>query len=746
MTRLMVVESPNKIGKVQKCLGPGWRVVATVGHFRDLPPAALGVDTTTWQPTWVVDPQKQSVVERLKEAAARADGVFIATDGDREGEGIAWHVLEVMGQHARSARRVKFEALTAAVIQRAVAGAGNLDRNLVAAQQARRILDRVVGYSVSPLLRSFGGNHSAGRVQSATLHLVVAREKEREAFQAVPYWTLTAHYREGFSARWAEQDSSGRWAAARFGSQKAALAVEAELRHEAHKVEDLETARVERRPKPPFTTSTLAQAASAELGLAPGRTMALAQTLFEAGAITYHRTDSVTLSPEAVAMAREWLAGNHPKALPPEPVLYRNAETAQEAHEAIRPTAVVLDAETRLQPDAELLFSLIARRFLASQCKPALFERTVARVSAGKHTLVASGQVLIEPSFLAFMEEDEDAVAARAEAENPRDGEERRLPRLVVAQQLELARVDRQGDETKPPPRFTQATLVREMERTGIGRPSTYASTVQTLFARDYLGELKKSVMPTPRGRVIDSVLELAFPSIVQSGFTAELEQQLDEVALGRRSASATLTAWHAGFARQLASAAGVIGAWYSAHQKLVEEVSGAPRTTGKACPRCGKELLLKTGARGVFLACSGYAASGGCSYAADPSARSSTRRCPKCDGAMEEQDGRFGVWARCLSAGCDGRVDAAVVTQHHCPLCAAALRDKGNFLGCTGFPGCRFSVDKKAWERALKKGRSCPDCRRPLIERRGARGKFLACSGYPSCRHTEDAAAKARP
>lgn len=745
MTRLMVVESPNKIGKVQKCLGPGWRVVATVGHFRDLPTAALGVDTTTWNATWVVDSQKQSVVERLKEAAARAEGVFIATDGDREGEGIAWHVLEVMGQHGRNARRVKFEALTAEVIQRAVAGAGSLDRNLVAAQQARRMLDRVVGYCVSPLLRPFGGNHSAGRVQSATLHLVVAREKEREAFRAVPYWTLTAHYREGFFARWAEQDSSGRWVPARFSTQAAALAAEAELRSGTHEVQDLESSRVERRPKPAFTTSTLAQAASAELGFVPGRTMALAQVLFEAGAITYHRTDSVTLSADAVAMAREWLAGNHPACLPPEPVVYRNADSAQEAHEAIRPTAIVLDAETRVEPDAELLFSLIARRFLASQCRPAVFERSVARISVGRHMLVASGQVLVEPSFLAFMEEDEEAAAARAEADNPRERDDGRLPRLEVGQLLQLARVDRQGDETKPPPRFTQATLVREMERTGIGRPSTYASTVQTLFAREYLAELKKAVMPTPRGRVIDSVLELAFPSLVQSAFTAELERQLDEIALGRRGAAATLTTWHSGFARQLGSAAGVIGAWYSAHQQLVEEVSGAPRATGKACPRCGKELLLKTGAKGAFLACSGYAASGGCSYTADPTARSSTHRCPKCDGAMEEQEGRFGAWARCLTAGCDGRADAAVVTQHHCPLCNAALRDKGSFLGCTGFPACRFSVDKKAWERALKKGRSCPDCRRPLVERRGARGKFLACSGYPSCRHTEDAPAKAR-
>lgn len=740
MTRLMVVESPNKIAKVQKCLGAGWRVVATVGHFRDLPERELGVDATSWAATWVVDAQKRSVVERLREAAARAEAVFVATDGDREGEGIAWHVLEVLGPLGRRARRVKFDALTAAVIQRAVASAGELDRHLVAAQQARRMLDRVVGYSVSPLLRPFGGNHSAGRVQSATLHLVVAREKEREVFRPVPFWTLTAHYKEGCFARWAQQDAHGRWALARFSTQAAALAAEGDIRTARHEVQHLETMPVERRPKPPFTTSTLAQAASAELGFTPSQTMALAQKLFEVGAITYHRTDSVSLSPEATEMAREWLTGNHPECLPAAPVVYRNADTAQEAHEAIRPTAVVLEAETSVEPDAELLFSLIARRFLASQCKPALFERTVARVSAGPHTLLAAGQVLTQPSFLAFLAEDEDTAAARAEAlDNPREREDGKLPRLSVGQRLELARVDRQGDETKPPSRFTQATLVREMERTGIGRPSTYASTVQTLFTREYLAELKKAVTPTPRGRVIDSVLELAFPSLVQTAFTADLERQLDEVAVGRRTAPTTLTEWHKGFAQQLSSAPAAIGAWYTAHQQLVEDVAGAPKATGKACPRCGKELLLKRGAKGPFLACSGYAPSGGCTYAADPSVRPSTHRCPKCQGGMEEQDGKFGAWARCLTVGCDGRVDAAALTQHRCPLCNAALRDKGAFLGCSAFPTCRFSVDKKAWERALKKGRTCPDCRRPLVERRGQRGKFLACTGYPACRHTED-------
>ncbi|MDX2010961.1 MAG: type I DNA topoisomerase, partial [Myxococcaceae bacterium] len=635
MTRLLVVESPNKIGKVQKCLGPGWRVVATVGHFRDLPKRQLGVDTSTWRAEWVVDPEKQRVVDRLREAASRAEAVYVATDADREGEGIAWHVLEVLGPAGRGARRVRFEAITPAVIQKAVAAAGALDTHLVAAQQARRLLDRVVGYSVSPLLRPFGPNHSAGRVQSATLHLVVEREKAREAFRSVPFWTLTAHYREGFFARWASQDSTGRWVAGRFSSQAAALAAEAELRAASHRVEALETSPVERRPKPPFTTSSLAQAASGELGFTPARTMALAQRLFEAGAITYHRTDSVTLSPEAIEMAREWLAAHHPACLPDSPVRYRNADAAQEAHEAIRPTGLSLEPDVQLEPDAEALYSLISRRFLASQCRPAIYEKTVARLSAGRHMLLATGRVLVTPSFLAFLAEDEDEAAARAAAsESPRESEDVRLPRLAVAQLLQLSRVDRQGDETKPPPRFTEATLVREMEKTGIGRPSTYAATLETLFARDYLAEAKKAVLPTPRGRLIDEVLTLAFPALVQTAFTAAVERQLDEVAAGRAAGPKTLSAWHDDFMRQLAQAPASIGAWYNAHQALVDDVSGAPKATGKPCPRCSKELLLRQGPKGPFLSCSGWAPHrAGCSYSADPSARPADAPCPTCGG-----------------------------------------------------------------------------------------------------------------
>jgi DNA topoisomerase-1 len=305
---------------------------------------------------------------------------------------------------------------------------------------------------------------------------------------------------------------------------------------------------------------------------------------------------------------------------------------------------------------------------------------------------------------------------------------------------LQLARVDRQGDETKPPPRFTPATLVREMERTGIGRPSTYAATLETLFSREYLAEAKKAVLPTPRGRVIDEVLALAFPGLVQTEFTAELERQLDAVASGKAAGPGTLSAWHGDFSRQLAQAPAAIGAWYTAHQTLVQEVSGAPKPTGKACPRCGKELLLREGPKGAFLTCSGWAPNGaGCSYSADPSVRPAATACPTCGGAMETLDGRFGAYSRCLAPDCGARLDASATTEHHCPLCASALKDKGAFLGCAAYPTCRFSVDKKAWAKALKKGRACPVCSKPLIEKKGPRGKFLGCAAYPTCRHTQD-------
>lgn len=735
--RLVVVESPNKIAKVSKCLGPEFTVVATVGHFRDLPESQLGVDVSSFTPQYETLPGKAAVVSKLREAARGVSEVLLGTDADREGEAIAWHVAQVLG--LTSPRRIRFQELTPAALRKSVAAAGPLDLHLVDAQQARRVLDRLVGYQVSPLLSVFGPHHSAGRVQSAALHLVVEREKAREAFNPEAYWTVTASYALGFKAQAAASDAKGVWSPARFRKQAEAERVAEQARASHHRVEALDTKPTERHPQPPFITSTLQQAASAQLGMAPAETMAVAQALFEKGAITYHRTDSVALSEEAIAMARTFLQRDYPEALPEKPVKYRNGDAAQEAHEAIRPTAAQLESDAHLSEREELLYSLINRRFLACQCRPARLEITTARIAAGEARFLAKGSVVRFPSFLRYLAEDEVTAAAKHEGAAEDDAS---LPPLKLEQQLAHTGVLARGDKTKPPPRFTQATLIRELQRTGIGRPSTFAATVTLLFERRYLLEEKKAVVPTPRGRLVDGALGAAFPDLVATEYTARFEAQLDEVAAGKTKWKVALAAWHTGFARQLAGAADLLQRFARDNAALLDAVAEAPKSTGKKCPQCERELLLRHGSKGPFLACTGWPS---CEYRADPSARPSAAKCPKCTAAMTEQDGKFGRYARCSKPGCDGRVDLSVTTKEACPRCDAPLKDKGAFLGCSNYPSCNFTVDAKALAHARKTGAACPKCARLMVQRKGAKGPFLACIGFPECKHTAEVPSKTR-
>lgn len=726
---LVVVESPNKVAKITSCLGAGYKVVATLGHFRDLPEKELGVDLLTFTPSYQVMPQKAGVIARIREAARAVDAVLLATDADREGEAIAWHVAQAVG--LKNAKRVRFRELTPSALKKAVAAAGPLDQHLVDAQQARRVLDRLVGYQVSPLLSQFGPHHSAGRVQSAALHLVVERETARDAFRPQPYWTVQVDYAVGFKASAAGVDAKGTWGVTRFQSMEDAERVVADARAHPHTVESLEVKAVDRPPRPPFTTATLQQAASAQLGLKPDETMALAQALFEKGAITYHRTDSVALSDEALEMARAFLAVDYPQALPEKPVAYRNQDSAQEAHEAIRPTAMELAPDIRLERNEELLLSVINRRFLASQCRPARLEVTTVRTVAGGRHFVAKGTVTRFESFLRYVAEDETTAAARHEETYD---EERALPPLENGQRLELAQVGTRGEKSKPPPRFTQATLVRELQRSGIGRPSTYASTVTLLFERRYLQEEGKAVCPTARGRLVDGALSLCFGTLVATNYTAEMEGQLDRVAEGQLKWKEAVARWYRGFSTQLAAASPLLDKFAALNAALIEEGGESSKRTGKKCPRCSQELLLRRSTKGAFLGCSAWPT---CDYRADPSARDSTMACPKCTGGMVEQEGKYGRYAKCVRSGCDGQRDLSVVLQEKCPLCQSALRDKGLFLGCSSYPQCGFTVDAKSFARARRAGTHCPKCSRLMVQRKSTRGPFWACIGYPECRET---------
>jgi DNA topoisomerase I len=735
--KLLIVESPGKTKTLKKFLGAGFEVEASVGHVRDLPKDALGVDTATFEPQYVVSPNKGSVVARLKAAAARADEVLLATDEDREGEAIAFHLARLLG--LKAPKRITFKEITAKAVLAAVAAPRALAGHLVDAQQARRVVDRLVGYQVSPLLQqAFGPNHSAGRVQTSTLHLVVLREKEREAFVKQPYWTLAAHYANALVARYATLNDAGELEDKRLLSQEAADAIAARARG-PHTVQDVVTKPVERRPKPPFKTSTLQQAASVAFRWSSDRTMALAQELYEAGLITYMRTDSLALSAEAVQMARDFIAKDYPEALPSAAPVYKSkAAGAQEAHEAIRPTSLSPPAAD-VSAEALQLYELIRRRFLACQCKPAVLERTVVTLVANETHWRASGDVVRFPSFLKYLAEDEDSEGKGDEAPAPK------LPPVKKGDVLQVQRITVERKETEPPKRYTEATLVAALERLGIGRPATYASITGQkgiLFARDYLAREKQYLYPTPRGRLIDEMLEKAFPELVRADYTARVEEGLDLVAEGKRRWKEELAQWYRPFERQLAGAPHLFAAAVKSRADLAALVPEAPKPTGKPCPKCASELLLRQGPKGPFLTCSDRT---GCGFLTDVSAKASERACPTCGGAMEEVAGKFGRYARCLDRDCKGAVDLAAPAAEKCPQCEGAMKDKGTFLGCASYPTCRGTLDKKAMAKGQKAGKTCPKCARLLLERKGPKGKFWGCSGYPGCKHTEAVPSKAR-
>ena len=721
--KLVIVESPNKRATIKKYLGEGFEVLATAGHFRDLPKRDLGVDLTTFTPTYEVNDDKANLLSAIRKAAKEATAIYLASDADREGEAIAWHLVDELG--LKNAQRIRFTEITPKALTAAVAGAGSLDQGLVDAQQARRVVDRLVGYQLSPLLSPFGKNHSAGRVQSAALHLVLLRELEREAHVITPYWTLATTYSNGLVAKYAPELPS-EIDDARIHSEDDAQNIAARARAAGqHRVESVETKPVERKPKAPFTTSSLQQAASVVLKFKPDTTMELAQSLFEAGHISYHRSDSVTVSDDAAAMARAYLQQFFPEALPTSTPVYKSKASAQGAHECIRPTSLDADAPEGILGDELRLYQLIRARFLASQCKPAVFSQTKVVLSAGDTRWVATGTTVLFESHLRFTKFDEEAKGE--------SGEAKLLPVVSEGQALDVSDIAVKRQETKPPPRYTEATLIRAMEGSGIGRPSTFASTLKVLFTREYIAEEKGFVAPCPRGRLIDGVLTVAFPALVEAEYTAHLEDKLDQVAEGRINWRSELASWYGPWSKQLAAAAQQFALEVSNRPELAALVPDAPKRTGKPCPLCTKELMLRHGKKGAFLACSGYP---GCAYTADPNAKVSERPCPKCSGSMNEREGKFGPYAKCQNPACGGIVDLKPPpekTGKPCPLCTKELMlrqgQKGPFLACSGYPECSYTADPNP---KLSK-HACPKCSGTMSDLKSKFGPFAKCQ-TPNC------------
>ncbi len=586
------------------------------------------------------------MVSQIKSAGEKADKIFLSTDPDREGEAIAWHLKYILGKNGKKTLRATFQEITPQAVKQAIQKAGQLNLNLVNAQQARRILDRIVGYKISPMLWQFRKGLSAGRVQSATLHLVVEREKEILGFNPEEYWVLKVKYNNGLVSEYAIKEK-GKFQAKKLENKEQTEKIISLAKQNEHLVKSIEGKKTFTRPKPPFTTSTLQQAASSSLGFKPAKTMRVAQKLFEGGHITYHRTDAVFLSSNAIQMARQYINENYSESLPDKPPFYRAKAGAQEAHEAIRPTTPKNFISA--PPDELKLYQLIFRRFIASQCKPAEYFKTFILTQAGEVHFIASGSILTFPGYLKFY----------AGIDSKDKDEQNQLPMVKEGEKLLPDQYLPEQKFTKPPPRFTEASLIKEMEKCGIGRPSTYAATVQVLFTREYILSEKKNVYPSELGSFIDDLLDKGFNQLVLAEYTAGLEEKLDLIAEGKLHWTKFLEEWFRKFAPQLdvskvlfKDLAKQKGADFKVGGGEAQTASVPKVVRGVKCPECEGDMVERKGKYGKFYGCAKYPA---CKGILDPK-RSKKKApkiaqgivCPNCGGEMVERKGKYGAFYGC--------------------------------------------------------------------------------------------------
>jgi DNA topoisomerase-1 len=724
------VESPAKQRTISRFLQSGFVVASSYGHVRDLPEKKLGVDEEReFEPSYILLARTKKLLPELKKQVQGAGVVYLATDHDREGESIAWHLAQILGLGEDKARRITFHEITPQAIREALSSPRALDMNLVQAQQARRIIDRLVGYKLSPLLwRKIRRGLSAGRVQSVAVRLLVERDAEIKSFVSESYWNLHASLVKpgappAFKARitdWKGQKvetsrtfqlfaEEYRVRSSCFPTQEALGEATAELSKAPFEVVSVEQKELKRRPLPPFITSTLQQAASQRLAFAAERTMRVAQSLYEGvdigaeeptGIITYMRTDSVSVAKVAQEQARDFIAGEYGKAYLPEsaPVYATKDKRAQEAHEAIRPTHVGRTPESmrkHLTPEQAKLYTLIWTRFVASQMREAVYDTVSADIRCGQAGLRATGRSLRFDGFLRVWQE------GREESEGEDNGESL-LPPLAAGDRLELETLSPCDHKTSPPPYYNEASLIRALERHGIGRPSTYAPTIQTIIQRGYVrrGAKDRRLTPTDLGALVVDRLKKHFPDVVSLGYTAQVEDQLDNIAEGKDRWQDVVGSFYSPFSKSLAAA-----------QEQMEDSRVVPQETDEPCPVCKAKMLIRESRFGKYLSCS---------------------RFPRCRGKVQLDS--------------QGQKVVPEMTDEKCDLCGKAMvirtGRKGRFLACSGYPDCKntFSLDadgkKIESSRPIITNRPCNKCGKAMWMRQGKRGHFLACSGFPKCRN----------
>ena len=692
---LIIVESPAKAKTIKNFLGKGYEVIASKGHIRDLPKSRFGItvdeETNHLIPTYSVAKENAATVKEIKALAKKADTIYIATDEDREGEAIGWHIAHAIKKDPEELPRIVFHEITKSAIKHALESARKIDMDMVNAQQARRMLDRVVGYKLSPLLASkIQKGLSGGRVQSSTLKLVVEREREIQAFIPVEYWTIDTAFKKDIEANLISHKGD-KISKMSIENKEQAEAITSSAKADSYLISKIETKQRKSSTPPPFMTSTLQQTASSKLGFTPKRTMMVAQALYEgvktpdgtSGVITYMRTDSLNLAAEAIGAVRGIIENRFgEKYLPKEPKVYtKKSKGAQEAHEAIRPTMLHFTpevAQSFLKADEIKLYRLIYERFMACQMEDARFEQQSIIFKGSDNEFRASGRKLIFDGFYAVTgTEDKDKL----------------LPTLKEGDKAEIQSIKPEQHFTEPPARYSEASLIKKLESEGVGRPSTYAPTIATLSGRTYVTIEKKQIIPTEMAFTVTKILEENFANIVDISFTANMEEKLDEVSEGKVDWQKLLYDFYFPFMKQVEEG----------KENIVSLKLAKP--LGRMCPKCGEsELLLRSGRFGNFIACSGFPK---CKY---------TEQCDEEGNAVEKKE---------------------QTADEKCDKCGADMIVKngrnGEFLACSNYPDCKntksINVEEKTSETP------CPDCGGTISLKNSRRGPFWGCNNYPECK-----------
>ena len=737
--KLVIVESPAKAKTIGKYLGGDYKVDASGGHISDLPTKELGIDIeNNFQPKYVISSDKKNVIKRLSDEAKKADEVFLATDPDREGEAISWHLQRVLKLDPNSKNRIQFNEITKNAVQNAIKNPRSVDMNLVDAQQARRVLDRLVGYKLSPVLcKKIKGKLSAGRVQSAALRMIVDREKEIKAFKPEEYWNVSAQLQKiddkdkniKFKASLSEKNGKKLKLSCKEETDKAV----AEINDSKFFVDSVKKGTSLSQPLPPFTTSTMQQDAVNKLSMPSKTAMMTAQKLYEGldieglghiALVTYIRTDSVRISDEASAAAKAFLTKNYgSEYVPNKSNVYKTKKNSQDAHEAIRPVNLEITPESvkeKIPRNEYRLYKLIYERFLASQSTPAKFDTVTALVKAGEYGFKVSGKTPVFDGYLKI-------YAADKKEKDDENIEQSKLPNLEAGQELKCNELVSEQKFTKPPARYTESSLIKNMEENGIGRPSTYSAILSTLYTRTYIVKEGKTLVPTDLGSVVTDYLEKHFENIVDTEFTAHMEDLLDNIADKGEDWHKVISDFYDPFEKKINSAL-----------KSNEKVELGDEVSDVKCEKCGAMMVYKTGRFGKYLACPNYPECKNTKSLAVKQDVVTDIICEKCGGHMVEKTGKFGKYLACENYPECKNTKSINKVVGVCPECGGDVVErkskKGNvFYGCANYPDCQFV----SWDIPLAE--KCPECGHYLIKKTTKDKKTVVRCGNKDCKYVKE-------